>query len=434
MAATGARACWSSSTAWRFPQPLCRRTPPRSAQGRGLVPHFRGCSGELNRPAPTIPAIPRDRLDSCSALRRWPASHFAAGFPWAQRPAQMGRGGGRPLAVRHRHWRFAPPRLAANGLLMPGLSIILYAPFRQLDSQSATPGAAQFPSLFDPMANRQRVLYHFDDAVDGPARLRGAATITRCSAAATGGGRSRPGAQCRQRSLPPARYPRTRPLAKSAQCPRPHDSHRGFASIRTGCRGDSSHFDPFQVDLDWQPVADSTFFDSDPRPNRERRVNATLPLPKFSRPGDIRSIVRTRSLTADVVRRIRSAACRRRGANRHRRRPATVARPARHWRALMDSICAAGIDTVIDVQRRHPGHLLRRPTNWAAIPAVLGHQQSQPPDYNGLKMVVGGETLRWGRHSGPQSAAAAPTGCVRPKAAAQRRRHRRLHRAHRQRT
>ena len=106
-------------------QPLragLRALGARRTAGRFAVPHFRGCSGELNRGAARLPLgrLRGDRLDPASACARAAPRPLVRGRRLArrQRAAALGRGG-RRHAPRPRRARWprcrSPIDLAAGG-------------------------------------------------------------------------------------------------------------------------------------------------------------------------------------------------------------------------------------------------------------------------------------------------------------------------------
>ena len=177
-----ARRCWCCSTAWKARRPATMRWPSRlEARRRGwafAVPHFRGCSGELNR-APRAyhsgdfeevgwilaAAARAPRRGRCwRSASRWAAMRCCAG---PRRPATAPRATARAVAAI-----CAPLDLAASGAghrprLQPARST------RACSCATMKPKALakwqQHPGLFDrERLAAARTLYEFDNVFTAP--------------------------------------------------------------------------------------------------------------------------------------------------------------------------------------------------------------------------------------------------------------------------
>ena len=151
----------------------------RSALAEGwlcVVPHFRGCSGELNR-------LPRAYHSGDSAEIDWILRRLKAGSPSAEIYAVGVSLGGNALlkwlgeraedavqVVAHAASVSAPIDLAAAGrALGSGFNMVYTRMFLDTLKRKAAAKLAQFPGSFDGKAMRaSRTLYDFDNAVTAP--------------------------------------------------------------------------------------------------------------------------------------------------------------------------------------------------------------------------------------------------------------------------
>lgn len=143
---------------------------------RGVVPHFRGCSGEINR-------APRFYHSGDSAEIDWILCRLAAQFPLAPMHALGVSLGGNALLrwlgerqedagklITTAAAISAPVDLASGGAaLAKGFNRFYTQLFLRTLKPKCEEKLSQFPGLFDPVAMRAaRTLHEFDDVVTAP--------------------------------------------------------------------------------------------------------------------------------------------------------------------------------------------------------------------------------------------------------------------------
>jgi predicted alpha/beta-fold hydrolase len=157
-----------------YARALMRRV--EAAQLRGVVPHFRGCSGELNR-------APRFYHSGDSEEIGWILKRLKERFPGAPlHTAGVSLGGNALLRWLGEHgdeackWVVtaaaisAPVDLAAGGLaLSQGFNRLYTRVFLRTLKPKCDQKLAQYPGLFDRIAMRRaQNLHEFDDVVTAP--------------------------------------------------------------------------------------------------------------------------------------------------------------------------------------------------------------------------------------------------------------------------
>jgi hypothetical protein len=119
----------------------------------GVVPHFRGCSGEPNRLPRAYHAGDADEIGwilARLAARHPGAPRYAAGVSWAATPCSVARHPRRGLPAHRRRRRHLPPLdLAAAGHHL-ATSTGLYPPLPRHPQANAAAKLRQHPGLFDP--------------------------------------------------------------------------------------------------------------------------------------------------------------------------------------------------------------------------------------------------------------------------------------------
>ena len=372
------------------------RTLAHACQQNGwrlALPHFRGCSGELNRrprayhsgDSQEIDWIIQ-RLQAADQGRRLYAIGVSLGgnalLKWAGEQGERARQHLLGLAA------VCPPLdLAACGhALARGFNQVYTRHFLGTLKARALARLKLFPGLFDASKlQRAQNLWAFDDAVTGPIHgFAGADDYwARCSAKPWLKTIAIPTLVISPRNdpfLPEEFLPSAHEAAACVHLEQPEaGGHVGFVS------------GTFPGHLDWLGQRLVHFFNHELPPNA-KNMN-TLPAEIF-KAYDIRGIV-GKSLTPDVVHRIGHAlgslAIEQGQTAIAVGRDGRLSGPALST-ALMAGICAAGCDA-IDI-----GCVPTPVTYFAAYElgcnscvSVTGSHN--PPDYNGLKMVIGGTTL-----------------------------------------
>jgi hypothetical protein len=364
----------------------------RAAGWRFALPHFRGCSGELNR-------RPRGYHSGDSGEIDWILRRLLAadgGRPLCAAGVSLGgnallkwageRGPAAAEAVTGVAAICAPLDLAACGHhLARGFNRVYTRHFLATMKARSAARLRCFPGLFDEARMlRAANLYEFDDAVTAP--LHGFAGTDdywrRCSAKPWLAAIGRAGARGQ---------PEKRPVF-AGRLPAGRRRRRCGGPPRTPGRGRSCRLR--QRRLSGQPrLAAATAPPLLPSRNVIGDHHEPTPAEIF-KAYDIRGIV-GKSLTAGVVRRIGHAL-----GSLAAEQGQTAIAVGRDGRlsgpelagALIDGICAAGCDAIdIGCVPTPVTYFAAHHLGCDSCVSVTGSHN--PPDYNGLKMVIGGTTL-----------------------------------------
>jgi predicted alpha/beta-fold hydrolase len=141
---------------------------------RGVIPHFRGCSGELNRAPRAYHSGDHEEVGAIlAAIRaRVPKAHRLSRWRFVGR-ARSSTGWDAPGRANHALWRAAvstPLDLTAAGnALGKGLNRIYTRNFLGTLKPKSIALANRHPDLLDEtMVRRARTMFEFDDAVTAP--------------------------------------------------------------------------------------------------------------------------------------------------------------------------------------------------------------------------------------------------------------------------